>query len=148
MSRSRSEDGFSLVELMVVVLIVAILIAIGVVSLVGARTRSQDRATQSEVRNVHTVQRIYYAGEQEFTDDIDELKAVDSAYAYTTNLTAMVGNGEVIYVDVVDTTPDTVLVAGRSNSGKCFWLRATPSESQRFATNSCGGLPTSWADNW
>lgn len=148
MERPRPDDGFSLVELMVVVLIVAILIAIGTVSLLGARARSQDRATQSEVRNVHTVQRIYYAGTQEFTDDTNALKAVDGAFAYTTNMAAMVGNGEVIYVDVIDSTPDTVLVAGRSNSGKCFWLRATPSESQRFATNSCSGLPTSWADSW
>ncbi len=42
-----SEDGFTLIEVMVVVLIIGILLAIGVPTFLGARNAADDRATQS-----------------------------------------------------------------------------------------------------
>ena len=45
------ERGFTLIELMVVVLIIAILIAIAIPTFLGARERSQNRAAQSSLRN-------------------------------------------------------------------------------------------------
>ncbi|MFM7616128.1 MAG: prepilin-type N-terminal cleavage/methylation domain-containing protein, partial [Actinomycetes bacterium] len=45
------EQGFTLIELMVVVLIIAILIAIAIPTFLGARQRAQDRAAQSSLRN-------------------------------------------------------------------------------------------------
>ena len=45
------DEGFTLIELMVVVLIIAILIAIAIPTFLGARQRAQDRATQADLRN-------------------------------------------------------------------------------------------------
>ncbi|MGE0877960.1 MAG: prepilin-type N-terminal cleavage/methylation domain-containing protein [Acidimicrobiia bacterium] len=46
----RSEDGFTLIELMVVVLVIAVLVGAAVPTMLGARTRGQDGAAKSNLR--------------------------------------------------------------------------------------------------
>jgi len=63
--RRDGEEGFTLIELMVVVLIIAILIAIAIPTFLGARNRANDRAAQSSLRNALT------AAKTSFTDTGD-----------------------------------------------------------------------------
>jgi type IV pilus assembly protein PilA len=63
--RRDDEEGFTLIELMVVVLIIAILIAIAIPTFLGARSRANDRAAQSSLRNALT------AAKTSFTDTSD-----------------------------------------------------------------------------
>src|SRR6266404_429918 len=58
--RKDAEEGFTLIELMVVVLIIAILIAIAIPQFLGARSRAQDRAAQSSLRNALTAAKTAY----------------------------------------------------------------------------------------
>ena len=50
----REDEGFTLIELMVVILIIAILLAIAIPTFLGAQNRAKDRAAQSDLRNALT----------------------------------------------------------------------------------------------
>src|SRR2546425_11049495 len=63
----RDERGFTLIELMVVVLIIAILIAIAIPTFLGARKRAQDRGAQSNLRNGLTASKTFYTDNDTYT---------------------------------------------------------------------------------
>ena len=61
------DKGFTLVELMVVVLVIAILLAIAIPTFLGARERSQDRAAQSNLRNALTAAKVAYSNDGDYS---------------------------------------------------------------------------------
>lgn len=56
----RSEGGFTLVELMTVVLVISILVAIAVPTYIGMRNRAQDSQAKSDLRNAVTAAQGYF----------------------------------------------------------------------------------------
>lgn len=81
-NRLRNESGFTLVELMVVVLIIAILIAIAVPTFLGARTRAQDRLAQSNLRNALMGEKVLYTDLEAFTASIPVLDITESGVTW------------------------------------------------------------------
>lgn len=120
--RSRDpEDGFTLIELMVVVLIIAILLAVAIPTFLSARTRSQDRATQSNLRHAFTGAKALYTDKQDYTQvTIAELQADEPSMTFHDASSPSVGPKD-IAVNEVDAT--TVVLAAKSGSGNCWLLK-------------------------
>lgn len=76
-SRLRKDEGFTLVELMVVVLVIAILIAIAIPTFLGARERAQDRAAQSNLRNALTAAKVFYVDNEHYGATEAELEGIE-----------------------------------------------------------------------
>ncbi len=65
--RAQEEDGFTLIELMVVVMILAILIVMGLPTFLGVKARFQDRAAQTDLRNTVLAARILFTDNATFS---------------------------------------------------------------------------------
>jgi prepilin-type N-terminal cleavage/methylation domain-containing protein len=78
--RPRTDHGFTLIEMMIVLLTVAILVAIAIPLLSGVRDRFSNRATQGHVRNGFVAERGYYAENGEYTDLEADLQDFDPAF--------------------------------------------------------------------
>lgn len=152
MARHEDDRGFTLIELMVVVLIIAILLAVAIPTFMGARERAQRRAAQSNVRNVHTVEMVHFSDAAEFTEDIAALEAQDEAFVYVSTLPVPAAP-RTIYVDVTTSSGgppnDTIHLASRSATGECYWMRTVGNEGvARFAVDDCSGTSLVFRDRW
>ncbi|MBW2622799.1 MAG: prepilin-type N-terminal cleavage/methylation domain-containing protein [Deltaproteobacteria bacterium] len=63
----RSQKGFTLIELMIVVAIIGILAAIAIPQFNSYRRKAQDSAAKSALKNLATAQENYYATENTYT---------------------------------------------------------------------------------
>ncbi|MFV0438918.1 MAG: type IV pilin protein [Desulfopila sp.] len=70
MKKKNNQKGFTLIELMIVVAIIGILAAIAIPQFASYRVRSQNKAAQSDVRNLATTLEAYYADYQEYPEGI------------------------------------------------------------------------------
>jgi len=119
-SRRDAEEGFTLIELMVVVLIIAILIAIAIPTFLGACQRAQDRAAQSDLRNGLTAEKTFYTDSEEYSADTaaaGDLDSIEPSLDWGGDLTVTVG-------DVVAANDDNAVVclSQTSKSGTAFSL--------------------------
>src|SRR5579884_2204624 len=86
------DEGFTLIELMVVILIIAILLAIAIPTFLGARSRAQDRAAQSSLRNALTSADVAYANTNDYTQATTSgLSSLEPALSFVAAGTASTG---------------------------------------------------------
>lgn len=136
--RDRGDDGFTLMEMMIVTVIIGLLIAIGIPTLMGARTAAANRAAQALVANAFTVERVIYSDRQLYTDVIngpDGLQAAEPALLYVTDLAPTT---KLVSVHLAG----TILTLGtRSESGTCFYIRDDGDSPRTSRFGQSGGCP-------
>ncbi len=152
--RDGDERGFTLIELMVVVLIIAILIAIAIPTFLGARERAQDKAAQSSLRNGLTAAKTIYTDSETYADAVPS--ATNTALADTEPSLEFVPGADVSTgpkeVSVASSADNLIVMASLSKSGKCFWVRDnTQGPGSEFASvdgaTACSAgsaEPTNW----
>ena len=144
------EQGFTLIELMVVVLIIAILIAIAIPTFLGARERSQDRQAQSNLRNAFAAEKVIYTDNQQFTTSAAALSAVEPSLTYVAaNTVDAATSPKQIYVNVTGTV---LTLAAKSKSGTCFYMQDSADSPTQYAKDdagACEALPgTGYTGEW
>jgi type IV pilus assembly protein PilA len=112
------EAGFTLIELMVVVLIIAILIAIAIPTFLGARRRAQDKQAQSNLRNALTAEKTYFVDSQVYTNVQADLAAIESSLDFATDDGWVRG----VTVEAVGATNSAVILRSESRSGSFFCI--------------------------
>jgi type IV pilus assembly protein PilA len=124
--RDDNDKGFTLIELMVVVLIIAILLAIAIPTFLGAQTKAKDRGAQSSARNALTAAKTIYADKGTY-----ELATAANLLLGEPSLTFVVGTattgssaGPKSVAVLAPATPFKVFYAAvLSDSGTCYYIR-------------------------
>jgi type IV pilus assembly protein PilA len=128
----RDDEGFTLIELMVVVLIIAILLAIAIPTFLGARDRANDRAAQSSLRNALTAAKTIYTDGQDFTQATTaSVLAVEPSLTYSA---AGVASMDFKQVSVNPASNTQWIAASLSKSGTCFLIRDTAGSGTDYGT--------------
>ena len=116
----RSKDaGFTLVELMVVVMIIAILMAIAIPTFLNSRKRAQDSTAKSNVRNGLAAAQAVFSENQSYPATDAMVTALAAEEPSLTFVTAASTDPKMVSVFTVPSTA-TVVVTVQAKSNKCF----------------------------
>jgi type IV pilus assembly protein PilA len=157
--RADSEEGFTLIELMVVVLIIAILIAIAIPTFLGARQRAQDRAAQSSLRNGLTASKTIFTDQEDYRQaTVAALGQVEPSLTFAVAATDSTGPNN---LSVDSSAQSRIVLAALSKSGECFYIsddvtgpgtRYFKQAAANGTTCNAAGAPASgnaaWVSSW
>ena len=94
--RDRRCSGFSLIEVMIVVVIIGILAALAYPTLEGYLQRTRQTEARTNLSALYTAQKIYFATNRQYASSFDDLDVRfeiggDVVYSYTLTATATSG---------------------------------------------------------
>ena len=120
--RLRGDGGFTLIEVMVVVLVIGILLAVGVPTYLGARERAQDQAARSTLRTAQTTAAVVYVDNGTYRDaNVRNLRDAEPGFTWRGSNSASRDQDEVSVAATRDGSEWGA--ATMSDSGTCFYIR-------------------------
>jgi type IV pilus assembly protein PilA len=124
---TRDERGFSLVEVMIVILVIGILIGIAVPTFLIARQRAEDRAAQSNLRTGLAAAMIHWARAGDYGGfDTATAEMIEASLDWQAAGTQPSGNQITIQAPDAGDPITEVLLVVRSASGTFFCLGQLP----------------------
>ncbi len=117
--KSRGEGGFTIPELLIVIVIIGILLAIAVPSFLGARKDGQDSMAHGSLHSGLAAERTYYVDHQVYTTDATALRTIEPNLLWTTTDAKTQG---VMAVTGGSPAGSVVVIASTSPSGYQFCI--------------------------
>lgn len=134
----REDEGFTLIELMVVVLIIAILLAIAIPTFLGARNSANARAAQSDLRNALTAEQSWWTNNQVFTSDTSTstgLPTIEGSLNWTNGSASTTTPNEIAVVTGNFTggpSNSVVLLEAQGKDNNCYYIEQSNDPAASF----------------
>ena len=132
----KNDRGFTLIELMIVVLIVAILVAIAIPTFLGQRKEAEDSAAKSDLRNALTTEKAIYAGGlQAFTDDLDLLSSIEPSLFNVTGASPAINTFDPVVL-TIDGAGQTLCIVARTPRGEYLAIWENENSGTQYGRHS------------